>query len=95
MLNEDNFSVNTETDHDMDDIQEEVSHFEEHPITAERVINTPRRAEPSTKIIKVMKSSITLRKVNPQWLESYRNQEAERYRHPLKPWEFTLADKSM
>lgn len=95
MLNDDNFSQVTETDHDLDDDVDDVSLPEEINSVTERVINTARRAEPTTKILKTSKHVVTLRKVNPEWLENYRNQESERYRHPLKPWEYILADQSM
>lgn len=62
---------------------------------SEKVINTTRKTDISMRSIsKTQKNVVTLSKSSPEWIANYRAQEAERYRHPLKPWEYILSDGS-
>ena len=95
-LDEDNFSTKTLTDEetaleDNEYTQYSLSHNQSQ---SQRVINTTRRVDSTSKTIKTQKNVLTLKKSSPEWLANYRAQEAERYRHPLKPWEYTLSDNT-
>jgi hypothetical protein len=74
---------------------ESESESETKPIIVQKIINTTRRAEPLIRIVKSFNKIIPItRKVDPEWVENYRAQETERYRNPLKAWEFFLFDGS-
>jgi hypothetical protein len=44
------------------------------------------------KNLKVHKNQVTLAKPTPEWIEIYRRQEDERYKHPTRPWVFYNED---
>lgn len=73
MLSDDNFSIVTETDLELQQDIEIVPTPQEKTILAERVINTARRAEANIKNLKQTKNVISARKVDPEWIENYRN----------------------
>ena len=64
-------------------------------VITERIINTTRRADSVViKMPRTQKNVVTVKKSSPQWVANFRAQESERYKHPLKPWEYTLQDGS-
>ena len=44
--------------------------------------------------LKKSKNYITIPKTSPGWIETYRNQEEERYKNPTRPWVFFNEDGS-
>lgn len=97
VLESDLLSISTKSDHNYDnqlDLESE-SESETKSLITQRIINTARRAEPLMKIVKnFSKVAPVARKIDHEWVENYRTQETERYRNPLKAWEFFLSDGS-
>ena len=44
------------------------------------------------KDLNIQKNQLTIRMPTTEWVENYRKQEADRYRHPTLPWVYTLED---
>eukprot|EP00347_Sterkiella_histriomuscorum_P019150 403342755 len=49
----------------------------------EQIMNTERFKNLK---LQVHKNQVTLPKTSPEWIEIYRRQEEERYKHPTRPW---------
>lgn len=94
LLNE-NDSTKTLTDKEEE--SEEESEHQSHISSkskSNKVINTTRKSDSSIRISKPQKNVVTVNKSSPEWVKKFRAQEAERYRYPLKPWEYILIDGS-
>lgn len=46
------------------------------------------------KDLNIHKNQLTIRLATQEWIDNYRRQEAERYKHPTQPWCFVLEDQS-
>ena len=98
-------SINTETDGSecieednlsiLDEEEEGSENEGKVKVITERIINTTRRADSVViKMPRTQKNVVTVKKSSPQWVANFRAQESERYKHPLKAWEYTLQDGS-
>lgn len=93
-IENENESTKTVSDNEEDSDDDNSGSQSEVSVQSEKVINTTRKSDISVRTNKTQKNVVTLSKSSPEWIANYRAQEAERYRHPLKPWEYILSDGS-